>query len=687
MVDQTYSPNKTVTLTDDKSNAINTPAPLTKKEISVKDNYLSHKTVILNPETTSKKKEEKPKVEPINNSTKPAVTESNLVSKDTEPFQKVTITPDTSSTEKTVEKPKIAQSNITTKSDISVINKVDPKIFYPTHKTFNLTIESPSENKEENPKIEPEITSTKPSTTINTGSEDTISSQKVTANPETSSAEKKVENTYSNQTNALTTSTTSDKNKIPVTAFYPSHKTVNLPIVSPSENKEEKTKIDYKGGESKTTSPDSNFISKENYSSPKTVNIDNSTTTIEKKEGQSSIIKNTSAHSVTNESTETYLSHKTIYLDDQKIIIQQEEKSVESIISGDTQTTITKETQTVVQSTFVNGANQNAIETSTELKVEVISKVDVESKDELKQQEIDKTAKLGNEGEKGNYPSSRTFIFKEEEKIPLNSLASKDSEEKQNNPTNIKKGSVESLIASPSTKSDYPDNKSYSFTKEENTTSSINDIGSSSVKKEVNQVPDKNKSQPTIVSPASKKPVLWISLSCALLILSSVAIWFLNSQQNSLKEEIALLKTNQETLTDSVMKLRRDKLHFDDIIIRAGKLNPKNNITLVENASESEVIRICFSINSNQYATIGKKALYIRFIGPDNNVLVKTKDNLFEYKGNKIPFSLMKEVDYNKGEMMFCFDYKLDKKLEKGIYKAELYNDGVLDLKSTLELK
>jgi hypothetical protein len=37
--------------------------------------------------------------------------------------------------------------------------------------------------------------------------------------------------------------------------------------------------------------------------------------------------------------------------------------------------------------------------------------------------------------------------------------------------------------------------------------------------------------------------------------------------------------------------------------------------------------------------------------------------------------------------MMLCFDYKPTEKVAPGAYKAEIYNEGVLDGTTTFELK
>lgn len=454
------------------------------------------------------------------------------------------------------------------------------------------------------------------------------------------------------QSNIINSINTSPVNTNAVKDNYPSHKSVNLTTEAVAEKIEEKSK---------------DVVSdKINIPSPSPANIN---------------------------SKGNYPAHKTIDLSGNTI--KPEEKIAEPKISIDVKTIITKEEQTLVQTIAADTNSSVILEKVSEQRVEFVSKVDIAAEKVVKQV-IDATQTIGLKEDKNeSYPSRKTVILTEEVKIPLAVNDKKDLVDQAIVSTETKIESATVLKTSETPSATYPDHKTHYFVKEEKRVVAENDGASTaatsssspSIKKEEPILQLNNKPDTVVLSAKPKKPVLWMVISSSLFIVTAISVWFFYNQQNSLKEEITLLKINNESLTDSVMKLRRDKLQFDDIIIRGGKIDPKNNITLLENATDAEALRICFSINSNQYATIGKKAVYIRIMDPNNNVLVNTKDNLFEYKGNQIPFSLKKEVEYRKEEMMLCIDYKPEEKLQKGIYKAEIYNDGVLDLVGSFELK
>lgn len=184
----------------------------------------------------------------------------------------------------------------------------------------------------------------------------------------------------------------------------------------------------------------------------------------------------------------------------------------------------------------------------------------------------------------------------------------------------------------------------------------------------------------------TKKPILWIVASAAILLTSAATIWYTSSQKNKLEQEITALKQTNAELVENVQKLQKD-LYLDDIIARAGVLDAKNNIVVQQDAVKSDVVRTCFSVMPNKKTNVGKKIVYIRLLDSNGNVLTSSTSNKFDYKNSKIEYTIKKEINFKGVELMLCVDYNLAKKLEKGTYKAELYNDGVLDGTSSFELK
>lgn len=560
MVNQTYLPNKTVTLNEGNLNFQNTPASVPKNTVGAKENYSSHKTVNLSNAPVNEKKEEKPKeAAPLTNSNPPPAV---------------------------------------TRNDVKVNNN------YLSHKSVNLTEE--------------------------------------TAPPEKQEKQAEVQQS-----------------------------SINKPTIHTPKND-----------------------SKSNYSSHKTVDLTGGTTVVKnvEKPAEDNVqaINKPVLRSVDVGTQDNYLSHKTVNLTDEKSFSGPENKSSESTVYIDIKTTTISEEKIAVQNVTTKSEESQQIETHSEYserKTVSITGAEVSSTDfnKDKQQEINRPQVTGEKRDhKEIYSSLKTVSISTNEEIPVVT----ESERKVVERPIVSSGNTSEPATthklSGTDEGIYPYNKSFSFVKDDGKPPGINNVGAT-VKNEGNG--SREKINPQIVTAApvgkAKKPVLWMILSSALFIASATAAWFSYNQH----QEIFLLKQNEVVLTDSLNKLQRHRLHFDDLIIKGGKVDAKNNITVVDNVSEAEALRICFSINGNSYASRGKKILFIRFIDPNKNALVKATENTFEYKGGQIPFSLKETVDYKNEEMMLCFDYKVEATLAKGIYKAEIYTDGILDGIETFELK
>ncbi|MDR0688071.1 MAG: hypothetical protein LBF55_05210 [Prevotellaceae bacterium] len=119
----------------------------------------------------------------------------------------------------------------------------------------------------------------------------------------------------------------------------------------------------------------------------------------------------------------------------------------------------------------------------------------------------------------------------------------------------------------------------------------------------------------------------------------------------------------------SVLKVRN---------VEASGLNSRDKDTY--SASRSKKLRACFTINENTIAKAGSRYAYVRFIGPDSQLLTTDADEgAFEAQAALLAYSAKREVDYQNQDLETCvfFDAK-NKKLSKGAYAVEVYIDGNL---------
>jgi len=89
-------------------------------------------------------------------------------------------------------------------------------------------------------------------------------------------------------------------------------------------------------------------------------------------------------------------------------------------------------------------------------------------------------------------------------------------------------------------------------------------------------------------------------------------------------------------------------------------------------------LRVCFMIRANPIAAAGTKDVYLRIIRPDALVVTTSADNLFEFQGNQLVYSAVRQVDYTNEDIDACIFVDNNGDFVTGNYTAELYLDNNL---------
>ena len=140
-------------------------------------------------------------------------------------------------------------------------------------------------------------------------------------------------------------------------------------------------------------------------------------------------------------------------------------------------------------------------------------------------------------------------------------------------------------------------------------------------------------------------------------------------------------KVDSTTAQNTQLKTLGSVLHASNI--RMETLHDKRNGKEKETKRHRKVddLRIKFDIDENRIAESGPKQIYLRIMGPDNNVFSST-DNasgmMTTSTGNQIPFSVMKSVNLTQNQPVndITVDWHPNPKFERGTYTIEIYNGG-----------
>ena len=150
-------------------------------------------------------------------------------------------------------------------------------------------------------------------------------------------------------------------------------------------------------------------------------------------------------------------------------------------------------------------------------------------------------------------------------------------------------------------------------------------------------------------------------------------------ENTQVKEQYKQSEIKNEQLSQEKEKLEKNLQRAAQLESRgliATGLNSRNKETKV--ADRTELIQISFVVNSNITAKRGAKKFYVRIMRPDQLLLTKSPNDLFQFEDLKIPFSAMREVNYEGMELPvnIFWDNKGESPLMKGTYTIDLFADG-----------
>ncbi|WP_302356417.1 hypothetical protein [uncultured Alistipes sp.] len=115
-------------------------------------------------------------------------------------------------------------------------------------------------------------------------------------------------------------------------------------------------------------------------------------------------------------------------------------------------------------------------------------------------------------------------------------------------------------------------------------------------------------------------------------------------------------------------------LRARNISLTALNVNSRE-VTRVKNASR---LRVDFVLSANELAEPGNKAIYVRITSPDGYVLTTEEMPTFEFEGERLSYSAMREVEYDNTKDLDVGIFYTSKGFTAGTYRIQLYCEGRL---------
>lgn len=157
----------------------------------------------------------------------------------------------------------------------------------------------------------------------------------------------------------------------------------------------------------------------------------------------------------------------------------------------------------------------------------------------------------------------------------------------------------------------------------------------------------------------------------------------LNKENAGLRAENQEIKDQNKRLSSQVKEVTRTAETLSERMTLAEKLNItgvsiqglKKNGKKEKNVTKAKQLVVTFTIPQNNSTPVGEKAIYLRIVNPEGQLLGGTGS--FDFEGKSIPCTARKVIEYAGDEISGIKIYwDVNTTLTAGDYTVELFTDG-----------
>lgn len=164
----------------------------------------------------------------------------------------------------------------------------------------------------------------------------------------------------------------------------------------------------------------------------------------------------------------------------------------------------------------------------------------------------------------------------------------------------------------------------------------------------------------------------------------------LMAENSNVKQEVTEVKTINQSLEQEKKKLEQTvtlAATLEAVNLKATGTNKKGREQV--KSSKIENIKVDFTLAKNLTAKRGAKNIYLRIQRPDQLLLTKSDKDLFKFEGMNIPFSAVREVEYEGMDLpvSIYWDNTGQPALVAGQYTIDIFADGNNIGTTSLEVK
>lgn len=169
----------------------------------------------------------------------------------------------------------------------------------------------------------------------------------------------------------------------------------------------------------------------------------------------------------------------------------------------------------------------------------------------------------------------------------------------------------------------------------------------------------------------------------------------LNRANEMLRKENKEITTKYQQTTETLNKVNVEKQSLSEKVTLASKLDATNVSVVPVNKkgkaqkkiNKIEQLVVSFTIAKNITAEPGERTIYVRIMKPDDDVLVKSRMNVFTYENKEINYSIKRLLEYAGEEVNVTLYWDVEEYLMPGTYRVDLFADGNRIGSKSFELK
>lgn len=165
------------------------------------------------------------------------------------------------------------------------------------------------------------------------------------------------------------------------------------------------------------------------------------------------------------------------------------------------------------------------------------------------------------------------------------------------------------------------------------------------------------------------------------------------NEQLTVEKNEAVKKYHQVSSTAANLKKEKEKLtervtlasKLDATGISVTPVNSRGKVAKKIKKMEQFVVN--FKISKNVTAPVGEKVIYVRIMRPDDDILLKSRGDVFTYEGKDINYSMKKIIEYDGEEVPVTMYWNIEEYLSPGTYRVDVFADGNLIGKKSFVLE